>query len=51
MKINLAAVGIFMIVLGVLVLTIGRKIAGSWIYSVILIAYGATLFAKYRKKK
>ncbi len=51
MKINLAAVGLFMIILGVLVMSVGHKIPGSWIYSVILIVYGAALFVKYRKKK
>ncbi len=51
MKINLAAIGIFMIVLGILVLIIGRKIPSSFIYSIILVIYGTGLFFKYREKK
>lgn len=51
MKVNLSGLGLLMIILGALVLTLGHQFPGNWIYAVILIAYGAWLFVKYRKKK
>ena len=48
MKISLRTIALFMIVLGVLVLLVGRNFPGNWIYSVVLIAFGASLFIKSR---
>ncbi|MGM9886308.1 MULTISPECIES: hypothetical protein [unclassified Lactococcus] len=51
MKINLFGLGIFMIVLGILVLLLGGKIAGAYIYTIILVVYGIGLVVKYKGKK
>lgn len=47
---TLRTIGIILVVLGVLDLLIGHRIAGSWIYAIILIAFGASLLIKSRKK-
>ncbi|HEY0221455.1 MAG TPA: hypothetical protein VGC17_01390 [Lactovum miscens] len=40
MKVSLNGLGIFMIVLGVLVIVLGSSYPGFWIYSLILIIVG-----------